>query len=169
MVLFFYVGVEKLTHGDPGVLRFNVMLLIVTRKPSPKGVVLFESCVVYVLYIDCSLVEDVSWLWKALVHVGHIVVLVFFDHVSDLFITYEHRGCFRCGPVLNPEILRNCYHSERLFQPLVSIDVDIRESNFALILISENSGRRVKNFAMPELFSCFPCFDKRNEPRFIWI
>ena len=90
MVLVLYVRIEKLTHRDPGVLSLDVVLLVVTRKPCPKCVILSKPCVVYILKVDRGGVEDVGGLCEPLVHVGHIIVLVCFDHVSDLFVTNEH-------------------------------------------------------------------------------
>ena len=90
MVLVLYVRIEKLTHRDPRVLSLDVVLLVVTRKPCPKCVILSKPCVVYILKVDRGGVEDIGGLCEPLVHVGHIIVLVCFNHVSDLFVTNEH-------------------------------------------------------------------------------
>ena len=169
VVLFFYVWVEKLSHWNPRVLRLNVVLLIVACEPCPKLVVFFEPCVVNILKIDCSFVEDVSGLRKTLIHVGHIIVLVFFNHVPNLFVTYEHWCSFRRSSILNPEALRNCYYSKRFLQLLISVYVYIRESYSSLVFISKNFTCCVQSFTVPKILPCFPCFHKWNEPRFVWV
>jgi len=58
--LLFNVASEKFANRNPRVLEVNSVLHVVSCEPVVKGVVLLESLVVGILYVDRSGVVDVS-------------------------------------------------------------------------------------------------------------